>query len=72
MTNHPKMSSGTMIVQGVNGVQFSIMGPDEIRRRSVVEVTKNETYEKDIPVVKGLFDLRMGTTIRSIPVPQDF
>ena len=62
MPNHPKMSSGSMIVQDVSGVQFSIMGPDEIRKRSVVEVTKNETYEKDVPVVKGLFDLRMGTT----------
>ena len=62
MPNHPKMSSGSMIVQDVSGVQFSIMGPDEIRKRSVVEVTKNETYEKDVPVVKALFDLRMGTT----------
>ena len=59
---HHKMSQGSMIVQEVHGVQFSIMGPEEIRKRSVVEVTKNETYEKDIPVVKGLFDLRMGTT----------
>ena len=47
---------------GITGVQFSIMGPDEIRGRSVVEVTKHETYEKDVPVIKGLFDIRMGTT----------
>ena len=46
----------------VVGVQFSIMGPDEIRDRSVVEINKHETYEKDNPVVKGLFDPRMGTT----------
>ena len=46
----------------VIGVQFSIMGPEEIRRRSVVEVEKHETYDKDTPVVKGLFDPRMGTT----------
>ena len=56
------MTSRTMIVQDVDGVQFSIMGPDEIRNRSVVEVLKNETYEKDIPVSQGLFDLKMGTT----------
>jgi DNA-directed RNA polymerase II subunit RPB1 len=56
------MSSEQMIVQNVDALQFSIMGPDEIRSRSVVEITKNETYEKDVPVVKGLFDLRMGTT----------
>ena len=38
------------------------MGPEEIENRSAVEVTKHETYDKDIPVIKGLFDLRMGTT----------
>ena len=46
----------------VIGVQFSIMSPDEIRKRSVVEVTRHETYDKDTPIVKGLFDIRMGTT----------
>ena len=50
------------IIKNVNGLQFSIMSPEEIRKNSVVEVTKNDTYDKDIPVVKGLFDLRMGTT----------
>ena len=50
------------ITRNVNGLQFSIMSPEEIRKSSVVEVTKNETYDKDIPVIKGLFDLRMGTT----------
>ena len=28
----------------VVGVQFGIMGPEEIRKRSVVEVTKHDTY----------------------------
>ena len=46
----------------VIGVQFSILGPDEIRDRSVVEVVKHDTYDKDNPIVKGLFDPRMGTT----------
>jgi DNA-directed RNA polymerase II subunit RPB1 len=46
----------------VIGVQFSIMGPEEIRNRSVVEIVRHETYDKDTPVVKGLFDIRMGTT----------
>ena len=36
----------------VIGVQFSIMGPEEIRKRSVVEINKHETYEKDNPVIK--------------------
>jgi len=50
------------ILKNITGVQFSILSPDEIRSKSAVEVTKHETYDKDIPVVKGLFDLRMGTT----------
>ena len=46
----------------VVGLQFSIMSPEEIRKRSVVEVTKHDTYDKDNPIIKGLFDIRMGTT----------
>ena len=49
-------------VKNIKGLQFSIMSPDEIRKKSVVEITKRETYDKEIPVVKGLFDIRMGTT----------
>ena len=49
-------------IKDVCGIQFSIMGPDEIRKRSVVEITKHDTYDKDIPVIKGLFDPRMGVT----------
>ena len=49
-------------INNVTGVQFSIMGPDEIRKRSVVEITKHDTYDKDIPVIKGIFDPRMGIT----------
>ena len=46
----------------IKSVQFSILSPDEIRNRSVIEITKHETYDKDVPVVKGLFDIRMGST----------
>jgi len=46
----------------ITGVQFSILSPEEIRRRSAVEITKYETYDKEVPVVKGLFDTRMGST----------
>tara|TARA_B110000285_G_C15138603_1_gene629056 strand:- start:605 stop:5173 length:4569 start_codon:yes stop_codon:yes gene_type:complete len=49
-------------IKGVNGIQFSIMSPDEIRKQSSVEITKHDTYDKEVPVIKGLFDLRMGTT----------
>ena len=44
------------------GVQFSIMSPEEIKNRSVVEISKHDTYDKDTPVIKGLFDIRMGST----------
>ena len=49
-------------IKNINGIQFSIMGPEEILNRSVVEVVKHDTYEKNIPVIKGLFDPRMGVT----------
>ena len=42
------------------GVQFSVMSPEEIERRSVAEIVTQETYDGDIPKVGGLFDRRMG------------
>ena len=56
------MSNFEPISKDVSGLQFSILSPEEIRKQSVVEITKHETFDKDIPVVKGLFDSRMGTT----------
>ena len=47
-------------IQEVKGVQFSILSPDEIRRRSVAEIYTQETYENDKPKIGGLFDPRMG------------
>ena len=47
-------------IENVNGIQFNILGADEIVRRSVVEVTKTETYTGNEPVIGGLFDPRMG------------
>jgi DNA-directed RNA polymerase beta' subunit len=44
----------------IRGIQFSVLGPDEIIRRSVVEVTKTDTYAGNVPVMGGLFDPRMG------------
>ena len=44
----------------VRGIQFSVLSPDEIKRRSVVHVTKNDTYTGNTPVSEGLFDPRMG------------
>ena len=56
------MSTISPDIKNISGVQFSISSPEEIRSSSVIEITKYETYEKDIPVIKGLFDIRMGVT----------
>ena len=47
-------------IQQIQGIQFSILGPDEIIKRSVVEVNKTDTYTGNEPIVGGLFDSRMG------------
>lgn len=44
----------------VKGMQFSILGPEEIMRRSAVEITKTDTYSGNEPVPGGLFDPYMG------------
>lgn len=44
----------------VKGIQFSVLGSEEIIKRSVVEVNKSETYAGTEPVIGGLFDPRMG------------
>lgn len=44
----------------VKGIQFCIMSPDEIKARSVAEITKSETFNGNEPVYHGLFDPRMG------------
>ena len=47
-------------IEPIMGIQFSIFSPDEIERRSVVEITSNNTYEGNEPKIGGLFDPRMG------------
>ena len=47
-------------IQEVKGIQFSILSPDEIKKRSVCSITKTETYSGNEPVIGGLFDSRMG------------
>ena len=58
-------------IQKVGGVQFSILSPDETRRRSVAEVYTNETYDGDAPKVGGLFDPRMGVLDHGKKCPTD-
>lgn len=47
-------------IESVKGIQFSVLGPEEILRRSVCEINRNDTYAGNKPVPNGLFDIRMG------------
>jgi len=47
-------------IETVVGVQFSITSPDEIEKRSVVEIVTQATFEGNEPKIGGLFDPRMG------------
>ena len=50
----------TTNVDKVCGVQFGILGPEDIKKRSTVEITTQETFIGNEPVIGGLFDPRMG------------
>jgi len=62
MSIYPELSYNDQKVdiQEVKGIQFSVLGPDEIIKRSVVEVNKTDTYAGSEPIIGGLFDSRMG------------
>jgi DNA-directed RNA polymerase II subunit RPB1 len=53
-------------VADVKGIQFSIMSAEDIRKHSVVHVTSPDLYDKNVPKMNGLYDLRMGTTDKSL------
>ena len=57
---HKELSYNQDGIETVRGIQFSVLGPDEVKARSVVEVTKPDAYSGSEPVVGGLFDPRMG------------
>eukprot|EP01018_Ginkgo_biloba_P010812 Gb_06031 [translate_table: standard] len=48
----------------VKTVQFGILGPEEIRQQSVLQIEHAETYEGGKPKPGGLSDPRMGTIDR--------
>jgi DNA-directed RNA polymerase beta' subunit len=62
MSIYPELSytDQKIDIQDVRGIQFSVLGPDEIIARSAVEVSRTDTYAGNEPVVGGLFDSRMG------------
>ena len=47
-------------VKNVEGIQFSIMSADDIRKMSVAEIVSTDTYSGNEPIIGGLFDSRMG------------
>jgi DNA-directed RNA polymerase II subunit RPB1 len=47
-------------IESIKGIRFCILSPDEIKRTSVAEIFKTETFQFNEPVVNGLFDARMG------------
>lgn len=47
-------------IEQVKSIRFCILGPNEIKKMSVAEINKTDTYLGTEPVVNGLFDPRMG------------
>ena len=58
-------------IDKVVGIQFGIMSPEEIRRRSVTEITETQTYQGNEPYPGGLFDPRMGVNETDRKCPTD-
>ncbi len=56
----PGFAQQSSDLESVVGIQFSIFSPEEIERRSVVEITSQATYDGNEPKIGGLFDPRMG------------
>ena len=60
MSLYRELSYDDAEIDAVKGVQFGIMGPEEIRAGAVCEITATELYNGTEPVQGGLFDVRMG------------
>ena len=56
----PGLNRPVSDIESIVGIQFGIFSPDEIQRRSVVEITNSGTYDGNEPRIGGLFDPRMG------------
>ena len=46
----------TSDIEPIVGIQFGIFSPEEIERRSVVEITNAGTFDGNEPRISGLFD----------------
>ena len=47
-------------ISPVRSVQFALLSPEEILKRSVVEVKSTESFSGSVQIPNGLFDQRMG------------
>ena len=45
----------------IRSIQYSIYGPDEIRRIGVIPITETNLYSKGLPLPNAVNDLRLGT-----------
>jgi len=62
----------TSKIREISGVQFSIIGPEEIKRRSVAHITKTILYDANgDPELGGLMDPRMGVIDHGKICPTD-
>src|SRR5512136_2034101 len=56
------MSVEEIIHKVVDGIDFGLFSPQEVRKLSVVEVQTPDTYDEDgAPITAGLMDGRLGT-----------
>ena len=46
----------TSTIDLVDAIQFGVLSPEEIKRKSVAEIFTQETYDGDVPKIGGLFD----------------
>jgi len=64
--------SYTQNIKEIIGVQFGILSPEEIKKRSVVHVTETILYDSQgEPNIGGLFDSRMGVLEHGKICPTD-
>jgi len=48
----------------INRIDFSILSPEQIKKMSVVNITKSQLYDSNgEPTIKGLFDTAMGVIV---------
>ena len=59
-------------ISSIIGLQFSVSGPEEIKKKSVVHVTQAQLYDTNgDPIINGLFDPRMGVIDNGKICPTD-